>query len=105
MSENPRNYPDANPVNGHLVLPHRPPHEIHVEATEGGIQRGLVEPPVIGGPARDAGIDEGDSLREGHVAAPVNAPSPDLMSDPDQRVTADRRRETDKEVPSPALGQ
>jgi hypothetical protein len=88
-----------------LVLPHCPPHDIYVETTESGIQRGLVELPVISGPARDTGVYEGDNLGEGHVTAPVNAPAPDLMTDPGQRLPADRGRETDKEVPSPAFGQ
>src|SRR6266567_2318899 len=79
--------------------------EAHVETTESGIQDGLVEPPVISGPARDTGVHEGDYLGEGHVAAPVNAPAPDLVTDPGQRFTADRGRETDKEVPSSAFGQ
>src|SRR6185312_17300645 len=86
-------------------LPHRPSHEIHVESAEGGIQRGLVESPVIGGPVRNAGIYEGDNFGEGHVAAPVNAPAPDLMTDTDQRLPADRGRETDEEAAVPAPGQ
>ena len=83
-----------------LEFLHRPSNEMLVDAHGQGVQLGAIEGPVIVDPASHQGIDALGETRQGHAAAPIEVPVPDLLANRLPRLLAHGRRKAHKEPSS-----
>ena len=83
----------------------QPQYKFAINVPKRGVERGLVERTVIIHPPSDFGVEHMRQVEQGLVAAVLQVPAPDFLTDCFSRLGADRRTEIDEGLAPSVLRQ